>query len=277
LAFAFAVVALALPPPASAAPPGVASRRATPPGGTPPRAVWPLSPRPEIVRGFEPPPKPWLPGHRGLDLAGSPGQPVLAATAGTITYAGPLAGRGVVVVTSGPFRTTYEPVIPSTHVGATVTPGEQLGTLSAAGTHCPPRTCLHWGLRQATNYLNPLSLLGSSPVRLLPLTPAAPLKRSTPANQLTEARRSEPATGGVDHPANTADSPAGGVDHPADTAGSPATDVDHAAGAVDRAAPTSPSGVRSSPADRNTGPVPAIVVGVSAALTLGCALLIRRH
>ena len=61
----------------------------------------PLVPRPEVVRGFEPPQARWLPGHRGVDLAGSPGQPVLSATAGTITYAGQLAGRGVIVVSHG--------------------------------------------------------------------------------------------------------------------------------------------------------------------------------
>jgi hypothetical protein len=259
LAFSFTAVTLALPPPlASAAPPGAE-----------PRAVWPLNPRPEIVRGFEPPPKPWLPGHRGLDLAGSPGQPVLSATAGTITYAGPLAGRGVVVVTTGPFRTTYEPVIPSTHVGATVTPGEQLGTLSTAGTHCPPRTCLHWGLRQATTYLNPLSLLSGRPVRLLPLPPPAAVK--PPAREAPSINH--PATGPE---RSTPTSPT----DPGNSA--PIADgADHASAATDPAAPTgvrsSPTGMRSSAADRSTGPAPAIVVGISAALTIGGSLLIRRH
>ncbi len=133
--------------------------------------VWPLSPRPEVVRGFDLPAKPWLPGHRGLDLAGSPGQPVLSATPGTITYSGQLAGRGVIVVTNGQSRTTYEPVIPSLPVGTAVTPGAPIARLSAAGSHCPPRACLHWGLRTATTYLNPLSLLATHPVRLLPHTP----------------------------------------------------------------------------------------------------------
>src|SRR6266540_173853 len=89
----------------------------------PPPAAWPLQPRPEVVRGFELPAKPWLPGHRGIDLLGAPGQPVLAATSGTITYAGQLAGRGVVVVSSGARRTTYEPVVPVLAVGTAVQPG----------------------------------------------------------------------------------------------------------------------------------------------------------
>jgi murein DD-endopeptidase MepM/ murein hydrolase activator NlpD len=135
---------------------------------------WPLDPRPEVVRGFEPPPKPWLPGHRGLDLAGSPGQEVLSATPGTITYAGQLAGVGVVVVSQGPTRTTYEPVVASLRTGAIVKAGQPIGRLSAAGSHCPPAVCLHWGLRRGDEYLDPLSLLSSGPVRLLPLSqPAA--------------------------------------------------------------------------------------------------------
>jgi murein DD-endopeptidase MepM/ murein hydrolase activator NlpD len=123
-----------------------------------------------VVHGFERPPAPWLPGHRGVDLAGSPGQLVLSADAGTIAYAGPLAGRGVVVVSHGLTRTTYEPVVASVRTGATVTAGEPIGRLSAAGSHCSPAVCLHWGLRRGDEYLDPLSLLDDGPVRLLPLT-----------------------------------------------------------------------------------------------------------
>ncbi|WP_344183769.1 M23 family metallopeptidase [Kribbella lupini] len=140
----------------------------------PPDAVWPLDPRPRIVHAYAPPAKPWLPGHRGIDLAGTPGQPVLSATPGTITYAGPVAGRSVVVVTHGHQRTTYEPVIPSLPTGTTVHPAQPIGRLSAAASHCAPTTCLHWGLLEGKTYLNPLSLLPAQPVRLLPTTPGTP-------------------------------------------------------------------------------------------------------
>ncbi|WP_133804943.1 murein hydrolase activator EnvC family protein [Kribbella caucasensis] len=143
-------------------------------------AVWPLDPRPQVIRAFDQPAKPWLPGHRGIDLSGTPGQPVRAATAGTITYAAPLAGRGVIVVTTGHFRTTYEPVIATLPVGTPVTPGQPIGHLSAAGSHCPPATCLHWGLRQADTYVDPLSLLPHKAVRLLPLAPP-PTSPTNPA------------------------------------------------------------------------------------------------
>ncbi|MGX9901778.1 hypothetical protein ACW0JT_21495 [Arthrobacter sp. SA17] len=36
---------------------------------------WPLSPEPAVLRGFDPPDKPWLSGHRGVDLkAAGPAQ-----------------------------------------------------------------------------------------------------------------------------------------------------------------------------------------------------------
>ncbi|MEV6288478.1 peptidoglycan DD-metalloendopeptidase family protein [Kribbella sp. NPDC051770] len=137
-------------------------------------AIWPLTPQPRIVHPYTPPAKPWLPGHRGIDLEGTPGQKVLAATPGTITYAGPVAGRSVVVITRGPHRTTYEPVIPSLPRGTQVTQGQPIGTLSAAASHCTPTTCLHWGLLEGKTYLNPLQLLPTHPVRLLPTTQPQP-------------------------------------------------------------------------------------------------------
>lgn len=132
-------------------------------------AVWPLDPVPTVVTGFDPPPSAWGPGHRGVDLLGRPGQVVRSALAGTVTFAGTLAGRGVVVVDHGSTRTTYEPVDPAVQVGDVVPTGGVLGHLETGLSHCFPQTCLHWGLLRGAEYLDPLSLLGWAPVRLLPL------------------------------------------------------------------------------------------------------------
>jgi murein DD-endopeptidase MepM/ murein hydrolase activator NlpD len=132
-------------------------------------AVWPLDPPPTVVRRFDPPASPWGAGHRGVDLLGRPGQQVHAALAGTVSFAGTLAGRGVVVVSHGATRTTYEPVSATVHVGDLLPTGGVLGTLEAGLSHCSPQTCLHWGLLAGESYLDPLSLLGHAPVRLLPL------------------------------------------------------------------------------------------------------------
>jgi murein DD-endopeptidase MepM/ murein hydrolase activator NlpD len=134
-----------------------------------PVGVWPLVPEPEVVRGFDPPDDPWGAGHRGVDLLGSPGQPVRSALPGTVTWAGVLAGRGVVVVDHGPTRTTYEPVDATVGVGDRVSAGDRIGRLSPVGSHCLPRTCLHWGWLAQDTYLDPLRLVGLGPVRLLPL------------------------------------------------------------------------------------------------------------
>jgi murein DD-endopeptidase MepM/ murein hydrolase activator NlpD len=136
---------------------------------TDPVGVWPLAPVPEVVSGFDPPSDPWGPGHRGVDLLGTPGQAVRTALPGRISWAGMLAGRGVVVVDHGATRTTYEPVDTTIEVGTPVEAGDRIGRLSPVGSHCPPRACLHWGWIQGDTYLDPLRLVGAGPVRLLPL------------------------------------------------------------------------------------------------------------
>ena len=135
-----------------------------------PAGVWPLSPEPDVVAGFDPPAEEWGAGHRGVDLAGHPGQVVRAALAGRVTFAGVLAGRGVVVVDHGDTRTTYEPVTASVSVGRTVARGAAIGVLTVPLSHCFPAACLHWGWRRGDTYLDPLLLVGrTDDVRLLPL------------------------------------------------------------------------------------------------------------
>ena len=144
--------------------PGAASPRTDPRTG-----VWPLDPPPDVVRGFDPPASTWGAGHRGADLAGRVGQEVRAALTGEVRFAGLVAGRGVVVVSHGATRTTYEPVRAGVRRGDRVRAGQVLGTLQWSGSHCLPVACLHWGLRRGEAYLDPLTLVGGpKPVRLLP-------------------------------------------------------------------------------------------------------------
>ncbi|MFJ5833136.1 peptidoglycan DD-metalloendopeptidase family protein [Streptomyces sp. NPDC093089] len=135
--------------------------------------LWPVGPPPpEIVRGWQPPPGPYAAGHRGVDLAAAPGTPVLAPTAGTVSFAGPVGGRGVLTLTlpgtgTPPLRTTFTPVVPLLGAGARVRAGTPIARV-APGTHCP-ESCLHWGLLRGRTYLNPLLLTDRPPSRLLPL------------------------------------------------------------------------------------------------------------
>ncbi|MDN3294223.1 M23 family metallopeptidase [Streptomyces ficellus] len=154
-------------------------------------AAWPVGPpRPAIVRGWEPPVSVYGPGHRGVDLAAPPGTPVRAAAAGRVSFAGPVAGRGVLSIThpatgSPPLRTTYEPVRALVPAGTEVTAGQVVAEVTGAGSHCDVPTCLHWGLRRGDTYLNPLSLLpprllDRPPSRLLPLPDGQAVRHAPP-------------------------------------------------------------------------------------------------
>ncbi|MDJ0391912.1 M23 family metallopeptidase [Rhodococcus sp. G-MC3] len=146
----------------------VATAHAAPP--TTGRFLWPLIPRPAISNAFDPPERDWLPGHRGVDLAGAEGQAVHAVGDGVVVFAGTVAGKPVVSVEhSNGLRSTYEPVLATLTAGARIRAGDVLGLLQAGHPGCA-EPCLHWGLRRDRVYLDPLGLLGATPIRLKPLT-----------------------------------------------------------------------------------------------------------
>ncbi len=140
--------------------------------------AWPVGSHPPILRGWEPPRNPYGPGHRGVDLTAPAGAPVRAVAAGRVSFAGRVAGRGVVSVEltdtgDPPLRVTYEPVEATVRKGDEVEAGELVGTVEPTGSHCTA-ICLHWGLRKGDTYLDPLSLLPPwllqrGPSRLLPV------------------------------------------------------------------------------------------------------------
>ena len=66
-------------------------------------------------------------------------------------------------------RTTYQPVTARVARGDVVRQGDVLGMLETGAGHCFPATCLHWGLRRGSTYLDPLTWLGAVRVRLLPV------------------------------------------------------------------------------------------------------------
>lgn len=137
--------------------------------------TWPLEPQPGVVAGFDPPDERWGRGHRGVDLAASVGQRVLSPTPGRVSFAGTIAGRGVVVVThDGGLRSTFEPVRDQVEVGTSVRGGEAVAAVDGAPGHCQPKTCLHWGVLRGETYLDPLALLTRRPIVLLPLSDAQP-------------------------------------------------------------------------------------------------------
>lgn len=138
------------------------------------RFGWPMAATPAlgglghplVLRPFQPPTSAYGPGHRGVDLAGRLGQPVLAAGDGVVVYAGWLANREVVSIEHpGGLRTTYEPVSPTVRSGQRVTRGQQVGVLEPAPSE--REVGLHWGAHRGREYLDPLRLVTQT-VRLLP-------------------------------------------------------------------------------------------------------------
>lgn len=139
------------------------------------RLDWPLRPPPRVTRGFDAPSPDWNPGHRGVDLAGVPDQPVYAAGPATVVFAGLLAGRPVVSLAHpGGLRTSYEPVRARVRAGQRVVAESVIGELVAGHPGCGAAACLHWGAMwgpaSGAHYVDPLGLLKSTPIRLKPLS-----------------------------------------------------------------------------------------------------------
>ncbi|MEO6881624.1 MAG: M23 family metallopeptidase [Mycobacteriaceae bacterium] len=165
-----AVATGAVPAPHS----GLESQAAGSPSVAPPTVLagtyrWPVPGPPHLGRLFDPPATRYGRGHRGIDLVAPTGSTVLAAGAGTVVFAGRLAGRGVVSIQHPDgLRTTYEPVEVSVVLGAAVGAGQPIGVLASGHPGCSAPACLHWGVRRGTDiYLDPLRLVGRWEVRLL--------------------------------------------------------------------------------------------------------------
>jgi murein DD-endopeptidase MepM/ murein hydrolase activator NlpD len=117
-----------------------------------------------VIDPYRPPACHWCPGNRGIDYATVPGDPVRAAANGVVAFAGPVAGRLVIVVNHPDgLRTTYDGVAAlATLVGTFVRADDVVGL---AGDR------LHFGVRRGDTYLDPgLFLAVSCPrARLVPL------------------------------------------------------------------------------------------------------------
>ena len=135
-----------------------------------PSWAWPLSPRPAVVRPFDPPPEPWLSGHRGVDLqAAADGVPVTSPADGVVTFVGVVVDRPVITIDhSGGLRSSFEPVHSTLRKGDTVAKGQEIGALEPG--HCGQLPCVHWGVRRGEEYVDPLAfVMDLRPSVLLPL------------------------------------------------------------------------------------------------------------
>jgi murein DD-endopeptidase MepM/ murein hydrolase activator NlpD len=128
-----------------------------------------------VIRGFDPPDTPFGSGHRGIDIATAFDSPVVATQAGVVTFAGPVGGRLFVTIDhGGGLESTYS-FLASLAVrrGAVVAAGQVIATSGAghAGAAIPH---LHFGVKLADAYVDPLDYLGPLDVwRFIRLAPLA--------------------------------------------------------------------------------------------------------
>jgi len=161
------LVALVAPPVGGASPAGTPRDRHGP--GQPPDDslveagdaapwVWPTGGR-AVVRGWEQPTDEYAAGHRGIDVATVLGTTAVAVADGTVSFAGPVAGRGVVTIDHGSgLVSTLDSVDPAVTAGTTVEQGDPVGTVAVG--HCPATApCVHLGARVDGRYVDPLPYL----------------------------------------------------------------------------------------------------------------------
>lgn len=142
-------------------------------------------------------------GHRGVDLAASPGEMLHASAAGTVFFAGMVAGRPSVSVDhGGGVRTTYTPAAALVAKGQRVAEGQVIATVGV-DDHCRS-ACLHWGLTDGLDHFDPLAHLTAPEIRLLPLgstpAPQADLVSILPSGGMPVAGRTSSRFGMRTHP-----------------------------------------------------------------------------
>ena len=176
VALAVSVVLVSLGPPATAEP---VEQQWSPPVDGP------------VVRGYEPPERPFGPQHLGLDFAARPGTAVRAAGDGVVAFAG-LVGRSrsVAIEHPGAGRTTYAylrrvVVTP----GASIRRGDVVGLSGAAGPGHGPDV-VHFGYRVGGRSAGPRpavpapATLGSRWLRWMPRPAVTLAANPTPGREI---------------------------------------------------------------------------------------------
>jgi hypothetical protein len=129
-----------------------------------------------VEEPFRAPPCPYCAGNRGIEYATRPGQPVVAADAGVVTFAGLVAGtRYVVVEHTDGLRVTYGRLATiGVAQGAGVVRGGAIGSATEQLFVC---------VRRGDEYLDPQPFLGRwrRRARLVPIdgTPPRPNRPPT--------------------------------------------------------------------------------------------------
>lgn len=128
--------------------------------------LWPTDERRAIASPYRAPAHEYGAGHRGMDLATTPGAVIRAPADGTIAFRGTVVDRPLITIEHpGGYVSTFEPLSSELSPGDTISSGQVIGTV-AAGGHAAPGT-LHLGVRMDGAYINPLLLFGAVPRAVL--------------------------------------------------------------------------------------------------------------
>jgi murein DD-endopeptidase MepM/ murein hydrolase activator NlpD len=131
-----------------------------------------------VIRSFDAPDSPYGSGHRGIDIAGPVDSSVRSPAAGTVAFAGSIAGDVFVTIDhGGGLRSTYSWLASSSvEEGDAVFAGDAIAR-SGAGHPGSTIAHVHFGAKRDGIYVDPLSLL--APASVVHLIHLVPLGRSS--------------------------------------------------------------------------------------------------
>ncbi len=140
---------------------------------------WPLEG--EVITAYRNGSDPYAGGqHRGIDIAGATGAEVLAATAGTVRFAGVAGNSGLTVsvrTDDGRYDTSYLHLsAASVREGQHVAGGQRVGAVGTSGRRSATVPHLHFGVREAGDHH-----AYHDPMDFLPPLASAPREAPRPA------------------------------------------------------------------------------------------------
>jgi hypothetical protein len=146
--------------------------------------VWPLSG--EVITPYRNGDDPYAGGqHRGIDIAGTVGEQVVAAAGGEVRFAGTAGSSGLTasVRTADGFDVSYLHLSSiSVRAGDRLSAGDRVGEVGTTGTRSAEQPHLHFGIREAGSrhaYRDPLEFLPPRPPGAVP-EPRLPAPVSVP-------------------------------------------------------------------------------------------------
>src|SRR4051794_31219352 len=149
--------------------------------------TWPI--RGPVLTPYRNGPDPYAGGqHRGIDIGAPVRSRVVAATAGTVTFAGVVGSSGLTVserTADGRFDLSYLHLSSAAvHRGDVLSPGAAVGAVGVSGRRSVLAPHLHFGVREAGSrsaYRDPLDFLAPPPAERAPRPTPAPVPVRHPA------------------------------------------------------------------------------------------------